>query len=194
MVDALGRAKQPVTVLETGPLSTVADALVAAPDIEAKIREVVWMGGALNVPGNVEEPGHDGSAEWNVYWDAPAAARVWATKIPIVMCPLDITNLVPLTASFIAKVRGQARYPLSKLAADAYGRDTAGDLYFWDLLTTSYLGRPEMFTLREWETEIVVDGASEGRTKVRSGGRKIRALDTVDLDRFHRYLFEQWAR
>src|SRR5260221_5460541 len=59
----LREAPEPVTLLVTGPLTTVAAALDIAPEIEPKIRRIVWMGGALNVPGNVDpvmEPGQDG--------------------------------------------------------------------------------------------------------------------------------------
>lgn len=51
----LREATEPVTLMVTGPLTTVAVALDAALEIEAKIKQIVWMGGALNVPGNVEK-------------------------------------------------------------------------------------------------------------------------------------------
>jgi purine nucleosidase len=66
MARLLLEASERVTMLVTGPLTTVAAALAAAPTIEQKIDEVVWMGGALDVAGNVDpmvEPGHDMSAE-----------------------------------------------------------------------------------------------------------------------------------
>jgi purine nucleosidase len=155
------------------------------------------MGGALNVPGNIDkiiEGGQDGSAEWNVYWDPFAADRVWKTTIPITICPLDITNHVPITSEFVLRLSRQRRYPVSDLAGLCYALVTHQDYFAWDVLTTSYLGQPEMFTLKEWETVVVTDGPSQGRTQVRPGGRKIKALDTVDLDRFYAYIFKQWSR
>ncbi|HEX2906635.1 MAG TPA: nucleoside hydrolase, partial [Phototrophicaceae bacterium] len=191
-------APEPVTLLVTGPLTTVAAALDIAPEIEAKIKRIVWMGGALNVPGNVDpitEPGQDGSAEWNVYWDAPAAHQIWQTKIPIVLCPLDITNNVPVTTEFIYKLGRQRQYPVSEVASLCYALVMKqGGYYYWDVLTTAYLGRPDLYTVREWETELVPDGLSQGRTKVQSGGRKILALDTVNTAAFYEYLLRQWAR
>jgi len=197
MVRVLREAIEPVTLLITGPLTTLAVALDAAPDIEAKIQQLVWMGGALNVRGNVAidlEPGQDGSAEWNAYWDAEAIDRVWQTQIPIVMCPLDITNNVPVTPGFIRKLAKQRRYPLSDLAGQCYSLVIPQDYYFWDVLATAYLGHPEFFQLREWETAIVTKGRSQGRTKLEAGGRKIQALDSVDVDRFYAYILQQWAK
>ena len=49
-------------------------------ELQGRVDELIWMGGALEVEGNVQQPGHDGSAEWNVYWDPPAARRVFATS------------------------------------------------------------------------------------------------------------------
>jgi purine nucleosidase len=197
MARVLREAPEPVTLLETGPLSTVAAALDLDPGIESKIKEIVWMGGALNVPGNLDkiiEGGQDASAEWNVYWDPPAADRVWRTSIPLIICPLDITNHVPITTGFVMRLCRQRRYPLSDLAGMCYALVTHQDYFAWDVLTTSYIGKPEMFQLREWETVIITKGPSQGRTKVQPGGRKIRALDRVDLDQFYAYIFEQWSR
>lgn len=197
MVRVLREASAPVTLMVTGPLTTVAVALEKAPEIEAKIQKIVWMGGALNVPGNVEkslEPGQDGSAEWNVYWDAVSAAQVWKTQIEIIMCPLDLTNNVPVTSELVQKMGKQRRYPLSDLAGQCYALVIPQDYYFWDVLATAYLGHPEYYQLREWETEIITTGLSQGRTKVVSGGRKISAMDQVDKAAFYAYILQQFAR
>ncbi|BCL37919.1 nucleoside hydrolase [Nostoc sp. MS1] len=197
MVRVLREAPAPVTLMVTGPLATVAIALDKAPDIEAKIAKIVWMGGALNVPGNVEkslEPGQDGSAEWNVYWDAVSAARVWQSQIKIIMCPLDLTNNVPVTSDLVYKMGKQRHYPISDLAGQCYALVTPQDHYAWDVLATAYLGHPEFYQLREWETEIITTGISQGRTKVVPGGRKILAMNTVDKEAFYAYILLQWAR
>jgi purine nucleosidase len=197
MVRSLLAADQPVTLLVTGPLTTVAAALDMAPEIAAKIQEIVWMGGAINVPGNVEkslEPGQDGSAEWNVYWDPIAANRVWQTSIPLVLCPLDITNTVPVTSEFVYKLGKQRHYPVSDLVGQCYALVIVQDYYCWDVLATAYLGHPEFYELREWETVIVTHGRSQGRTKLESGGKKIRVMEKVAHEQYYPYLLQQWAR
>lgn len=197
MVQVLRNAPEPVTLMVTGPLTTVATALDIAPDIEAKISRIVWMGGALNVPGNVEkslEAGQDGSAEWNVYWDPLAAARVWQTQIEIVICPLDLTNNVPVTSEIVHQIGKQRNYPLSDLAGQCYALAIPQDYYFWDVLATAYLAHPEFYQIREWETAIATTGLSQGRTKVEPGGRKIQAMEQVDKSNFYAYILQQWAR
>lgn len=197
MVQVLRDIPEPVTLMVTGPLTTVATALDSAPEIEAKIEQIVWMGGALNVPGNVEksiEAGQDGSAEWNAYWDPLAVARVWQTQIPIIMCPLDLTNHVPLTSELVYQLGKQRHHPLSDLAGQCYALVIPQDYYFWDVLATAYLAHPEFYQLREWETAIATTGSSQGRTKIEPGGRKIQAMDRVDKLSFYAYILQQWAR
>jgi len=197
MVRVLREASEQVTLMVTGPFTTVAAALDHSPEIEAKIKRIIWMGGALNVTGNVEkslEAGQDGSAEWNAYWDPISVARVWETQIPIIMCPLDLTNNVPVTSELVYKMGRQRHYPLSDLAGQCYALVIPQDYYFWDVLATAYLAHPEFYELREWETEIITTGVSQGRTQVKAGGRKIQAMDEVDKEQFYSYILQQWAR
>lgn len=196
MVRSLRSAPEPVTLLVTGPLTTVASAIDLASDIESKIKQIVWMGGALNVPGNVErslEPGSDGSAEWNAYWDPMAVERIWQTQIPIVLCSLDVTNSVPVTSEFVRRIGKQRRFPLSDLAGQCYALAIPQDFYFWDVLATAYLACPQFYQLREYSTAIVTSGVSQGRIKVESGGRLIKAMEKIDTECFYEYILQQWA-
>ena len=197
MVRVLRQAPEPVTLMVTGPLTTVAAALDQAPEIESKVKEIIWMGGALNVPGNVEksiEAGQDGSAEWNAYWDPVAIQRVWQTQLAIILCPLDLTNNVPVTSQLVTQLGRQRHHPLSDLAGQCYALVIPQDYYFWDVLATTYLAHPEFYQLREWETAIITTGPSQGRTKVEPGGRKILAMDQVDKSSFYAYILQQWAQ
>lgn len=193
LVAKLRASPEPVTILATGPLSNIAAALDLAPEIESKVHELVWMGGALQVKGNVEEDGHDGTAEWNSYWDPPAVARVWRSKIPITLCPLDVTNRVPVLRPFIEKLSKRGQF--GEIAAKAYTIGLGqGELFFWDVVAASWLAKPEIFTTRNWETAVDVEGASQGRIRVEDGGRKVKTLQRVDPEDFHRYLLAQWKR
>ncbi|RKJ11464.1 purine nucleosidase, partial [Butyricicoccus sp. 1XD8-22] len=84
-------------LLFVGPLTDLARALYLAPEIVEKIEKLVWMGGSFLEKGNVEEPEHDGTAEWNAFWDPKAVAIVWNTNIPIDLVALESTKKVPLT-------------------------------------------------------------------------------------------------
>src|SRR4029450_2359977 len=113
LLDAAGQ----VTLLMTGPLTNLAWALDRHPKVEETVRELLVMGGALEVDGNVQEPGHDGSAEWNFYWDPPAAKRGFDSSIPSTMFPLSVRQHVPVTDTFRASFGRQYGYPFSAAAA-----------------------------------------------------------------------------
>ena len=196
IIRQLEAAPEPVTLMVTGPLTTVAEAIASSETISDRIAEIVWMGGALNVSGNVQKVyalEHDGTAEWNVFWDAIAAKQIWDTNIPITLCPLDLTNGVPVTSEFIRTLAKQRRYPVSDLVRLCYSLAIPQDYYCWDILATAYLARPELYQTVEYETDIITSGASQGRTIVKTGGRKIKVMDRVDKEKFYTYLLQQFA-
>ncbi|SUM35180.1 inosine-uridine preferring nucleoside hydrolase [Staphylococcus gallinarum] len=90
-------ATEKITLLFTGPLTDLAKALTVDPTITEHIERLVWMGGTFLSKGNVEEPEHDGTAEWNAFWDPEAVKTVFDTDIKIDMVALESTNQVPLT-------------------------------------------------------------------------------------------------
>ena len=194
-INCLQNAATPVTLMITGPLTTIAEAIALQPNIVAKIQEIVWMGGALQVGGNVEKAfalEHDGTAEWNVFWDAISAKQIWDSTIPITLCPLDITNTVPVTPEFIKTLAQQRKYPISDLAGMCYSLAIPQDYYCWDILATAYLARSEFYTIEEKETDIIPTGSSQGRTILKPGGKKIKVMTEVDKSEFYAYLLEQF--
>ena len=91
-----------ITYLVTAAMSNIAAVLRENPELESKVKEILWMGGAVNVPGNLLDPTvsseltiWNDKAEWNVYSDPFAAAYIFEnTSIPILMFPLDISDQV----------------------------------------------------------------------------------------------------
>ncbi|HXF69479.1 MAG TPA: nucleoside hydrolase [Thermoflexus sp.] len=193
----LREASRPVTLLVTGPLTNLAQALDLDPSVEARIEEVLWMGGALDVPGNVDpflEPGHDGTAEWNAYWDPVAVQRVLASAVALRMFPLDVTEKVPVTPDFLRRLARQRRYPLSDLAAQCYATVAWSRYCMWDVLTTAWLARPELFTFQEAEVAVHTEGPSQGRIVRQPRGRRVQVAVDVQVEAFYRFLLEAWAR
>lgn len=184
----------PVTVLVTGPPSNLAAALAAEPALAAKVAEVVWMGGALRVRGNVCRHEHDGSAEWNSYWDPPAVASLWAQPVPITIVPLDATNEVPVSMAFLQRLARERAHPLADFAGQCWAT-TVGTIpayeyvyFMWDTLTTGYLGAPALFRFEAVETVVDVAPPSAGRIRIAPGGRRVRAAVGADSAGFHDWL------
>jgi inosine-uridine nucleoside N-ribohydrolase len=96
------------TVLATGCLTVIAAAL----DGECPVGEIVWMGGAVAVGGNMTA-----AAEFNAWLDPEAADQVLSSGVPISMVPLDITHQVSLACGELDELGGYGR--LAAIAARA---------------------------------------------------------------------------
>lgn len=97
LVEVLMASDELVDLVFVGPLTDLARALDLEPRIEEKIGKLYWMGGTFLDHGNIEEPEHDGTAEWSVFWYPYAAKRVWDSSIKIELVALESTRMVPLT-------------------------------------------------------------------------------------------------
>jgi purine nucleosidase len=98
LIDTLRAAETgTIAVCVLGPLTNIAVALVKAPEVAAKISELVVMGGACFELGNVTP-----AAEFNIHIDPHAAAIVLDCNIPITMMPLDVTHQLLTTPPRLA--------------------------------------------------------------------------------------------
>jgi purine nucleosidase len=186
IADILANSKRPITLVTTGPLTNVAPVFVERPELREKVDEVIAMGGAFNVSGNVEHPEHDGTAEWNFFADPPAAKAMLDTGIHMRLIPLDVTNKVPITREFLARVDEQAdRYRASQLAAKIYSLVKGLNYYFWDTLTVAAAIHPDMFTYKDMRIDIAANGKSQGKSSSTFfGGKKAKIALEMDKERF----------
>jgi purine nucleosidase len=178
--DLLLSPDEPVVVVATGPLSTLAAAMDEHPDVEDHIERLYWMGGAIDTGGNVELPGHDGSAEWNAHCDPAAAARVWDSNVDIRLCPLDATNAVPLTQELVHRLAACGGSPLAGFAAEAYGGLDRSVYQLWDVLTAMWLVRPDLLFSEVVPCEIVTEPPAEGQIRRVMAGRAVTAALDAD--------------
>ncbi|HSK93125.1 MAG TPA: nucleoside hydrolase [Candidatus Angelobacter sp.] len=89
---------RPLTIVAVGPLTNVAAALAAAPDIAGRIDRISIMGGAIGL-GNVTP-----SAEFNIHVDPEAAEAVFASGIPVTLVPLEATHQALATDEVLARI------------------------------------------------------------------------------------------
>lgn len=145
-----------VTIAPVGPLTNIAMALRQAPDIAARIQQIVLMGGGYFEGGNITP-----AAEFNIYVDPEAAAEVFGAGIPIVMMPLDVTHKVLTTSARTRKIRDIGSRTAVVVAdmlefferfdEEKYGSD-GGPLH--DPCTIAWMLRPGMFSGRQCNVEI----------------------------------------
>lgn len=139
-----------VTLFVLGPPTNVALAIRKNPEIVPLVKRVVYMGGAVDVPGNSSP-----AAEFN-WWFDPEATRiaVRAAFREQIVVPLDITERVFYTkAQFDRIASASPETPITKLFRQLHGprfeRDPAARSFVWDALATAIVLRPSIATRLE---------------------------------------------
>jgi inosine-uridine nucleoside N-ribohydrolase len=180
-------SEEPVTLVPLGPLTNVALLLARHPEAAGQIERIVLMGGAIR------EGNQTPSAEFNVWIDPEAAARIFESGLDLTMVGLDVTNKAVLRNEDAASLRGSG--PVGDAAAamlefylgfynEAYEH---GGAPIHDALAMAYVFRPELLTVED--RHVVVDttsGPCRGRTVVdmrrRTKGPAPNAHVAVDVD------------
>ena len=93
-IDLANRFEGELTYVALGRLTNLALAISIDPSLVYKIREVVVMGGAINVPGNVSP-----AASANLYGDVHAASVVYRSGMNLTQIGLDVCNEVQISPS-----------------------------------------------------------------------------------------------
>lgn len=115
--DAVGflleAAAEDVWIVPIGPLTNIALAIERDPAWVRRIAGIALMGGSASV-GNATP-----KAEFNIFADPEAAARVFASGADITMCGLNLTHQLRTTDATVAKLDAVGA-PLARFAAQAF--------------------------------------------------------------------------
>jgi purine nucleosidase len=190
-----------VTLCPIGPLTNVALAIVKEPAIVPRLKEIVLMGGAMEL-GNVTA-----AAEFNIYVDPHAARVVFESGASIVMMGLDVTHKALVTDERLARIAAIGT-PVAKACAgllDFFNRYDKERYHIpgaplHDPCVVAYLLRPELFQGQRRRVDVETEGThTAGRTVVdwwRRSERPPNALvvNEVDSDGFFALLGERLAR
>jgi len=92
------RGRDGVTIIATGPLTNLAIALRAAPDVAGRIEAISLMGGSATT-GNVTA-----GAEFNIWFDPEGADVVFRSGVPLWMSGLNLTRQVGVDLNGIERL------------------------------------------------------------------------------------------
>jgi len=171
-----------VTLVPTGPLTNVALLLALHPD--ARPERIVLMGGAI-AEGNVTP-----AAEFNIWADPEAAARVFAADIDTTMVGLDVTHKALFTSAHVERLSGRVGGMVAELL-EFYGHFHREVYNFdgspiHDAVTVAHVIRDDIVKTEHLNTEIDVESElCRGRTVVdvwRRSGREPNSHVSVDID------------
>ena len=143
-------AKEPVTLVVTGPFTNVALAIIQNPAILDKVDEIVIMGGARSEGGNITP-----SAEFNIAADPHAAHVLFTCGKPIIAFGLDVTHQAMATPSRIGAIKAIGSAPaIAAAAMMAFVAKVEKDLKGYegaplhDPCTIAWLLKPSLFSLK----------------------------------------------
>lgn len=188
----LSRSSRPVRLLALGALTNLT---MLTRDSAPALRELVIMGGAINVPGNVRDSGEFVSptqkAEWNFFADPEAAAEVCSSDLPVTLIPLDATNQVPVKIPFIDQFAKMARCPIGRMTAQVLEtvrpHAEKGIFYAWDPLAAVYLVHPNVVNLSRFPVSVQRSGPDAGASHKSRIGSDFSVAMEADVELFVDY-------
>ena len=164
-----------VVLCAVGPLTNLALALQADPEVASLLKSVVVMGGAFGLagkPGNVTPV-----AEANIWNDPEAADQVFTAPWPVVVVSLDVTTQVVMSPTYMDALEGCAGEAgaflnaISKPYAAFYGeRDGVTGCCVHDAAAVAYVIDPALFGLRRGSIRVVTEGIALGQTCLKAEG------------------------
>jgi purine nucleosidase len=179
LVELLGDSEAgSLTLVATGPLTNLALAETLSPGILARAAQVVVMGGALRVPGNITS-----AAEFNFYADPVAASMVMAAGAALVLFPLDVTGAAIMDADWIASF-GAIDSACGRAAGAMLAAYAAFDPLLHDACPVAYLIEPGLFAGKRCQVDVDWrPGPTEGHCLASYDGAatNVLAIDSVAL-------------
>lgn len=187
LVSVIQFSAQPVLLFVSGPSTNLAQALRMDPGIKEKIGAVFLMGGAVHVPGNIQEllpESNNFTAEWNIYADPQAAREVFASGLNIFLIPLDATNQVTVTRqdTRVWRQGGQA----AGLAADIYDllltRWDTEEAKIWDLMTAAIMLQNDLCSFTPMALDVNARADDSSGQIVQVSGSPANLMVCLDPD------------
>jgi len=182
LADKIRERDGAVTLVPIGPLTNVALLLALHPD--ARPERIVLMGGAV-AEGNVTP-----AAEFNIWADPEAAARVFGSGLDVTMVGLDVTHRALFTSAHVGRLAGRVGGMVAELLGfyghfhkEVYNFDGSP---IHDAVAVAHVIRGDLLKTERLNTEIDIESElCRGRTVVdvwRRSGREPNSNVAVDID------------
>jgi len=178
-----------MTLIAIGPLTNLALAHRRDPVRFSEVRQIIIMGGAVSVPGNVTP-----AAEFNFYVDPEAAHEILTSDLPVTLIPLDVTRQAILSAAAI-RTLGQRGGETGRFI-EAFSRvglafaqrvERERGITLHDPLAVAAAMAEELFTFEPLSLDVETeDEATRGKVLVseRSGHSHCRVATEVRAEEF----------
>ena len=177
-------------LIALGPLTNVARALQQEPRLTGWLQEIVVMGGAVEVAGNVTP-----YAEFNIYNDPHAANVVFGSGVPVTLVGLDVCRQVAFERGDRAwlEANGSGGRLASRILTGWFDlHPDESEYILCDPLAMAAAIEPDLL---ETETATVVveteDSGRYGQTRAEYGGGSVKVARRVDVERARALILER---
>lgn len=178
IIDTVRANPHEVTLVAVGRMTNLALALRHAPDIAHLVREVVIMGGAFDVPGNITP-----AAEANIHGDPEAADIVFTAPWKVVAAGLDVTAKTTMSRGFLdgMAAKGGPDVELLQRVSDFYIKFYAhaveDGMLVHDSCACVYVVAPELFETRSGPVRVACGSIADGQTIQKPDGMSFGPSD-----------------
>ncbi|WEX77092.1 nucleoside hydrolase [Sinorhizobium numidicum] len=172
IIDTVRANPGQVTLVAVGRMTNLALALRDDPEVAALVKEVVIMGGAFDVPGNITP-----AAEANIHGDPEAADAVMTASWPVTVIGLDVTTKTVMTRAKLIDIaaRGGASAKLlsdiSQFYITFYEQHVDDGMIVHDSCACVYVVAPHLFRTRSGSIRVLCGGIADGQTIQKPYGR-----------------------
>jgi len=185
IIDLVNHSPDKVTIVAMGSMTDVALALQQDPGIMDNIAQVVIMGGAFTVPGNLSdgpEPTNNTTAEWNMYIDATAAKVILDSGVLVSIVPLDAAQYM-VNAGDVNQIK-TITDPGVEYVSRMWQEQQSwwGEFLIWDTIAATAATNPENFYWTVDGVDVITEpGDFQGRTvPLHNGDQHIRYATGAD--------------
>lgn len=144
IVETVKKNPKEVTFLAIGPLTNLALAFRMNPEIVPLVKRIVYMGGAVDVPGNTNP-----AAEFNWWFDPEAAKIVLSQPIEQTVVGLEVAEKVMFTKAIYDRVVA-VDTPITQLYKAVMGptfqKNPTYSSFTWDSIAAAFLTDPSIAT------------------------------------------------
>ena len=172
IIDTVRAQPGEVTLVAVGRMTNLALALKADPDFAALVKDVVVMGGAFGLNGNVSP-----AAEANIHGDPEAADVVFTAPWRVTVVGLDVTLKTVMTSGYLAEMAAVGDAPvkllsdISQFYIEFYKHRVGDGMVIHDSCACVYVVAADLFQTRSGPIRVVCGGIADGQTIQKPDGK-----------------------
>ena len=186
------RRNDGVTLVALGPLSNVARLIGRHPEVKRRLSEVVVMGGAVGVPGNVTP-----YAEFNFYSDPLAAQVVLSSGLAVTVVDLSVCRQASIGRAGLGSLLHASRTGqlARRVLANWFKRNPGNESYdLCDPLAMAVAMDPHLLTTQRGRLDVEISpGEHLGQSTFAGSKRNVRVPTALDTQGFFELLHRTLA-